>query len=80
MKLLGLFDNTGNELFDHCIIYGQISGVEGAHYWNVYVHPNRSIEMIACTYGYVHDVGQAHLIGAVLIGSTKENKHLLKCD
>lgn len=80
MKLLGLFDNAGDEFFDHCIIHGKVSGVEGTHYWNVYKHPNESIEMIACTYGYVHNVVQEHLIDVVLIGSTEENKRLLECD
>lgn len=80
-KTLGLSDKNGVELPNDCIIYGSLVGQTEKHYFNLGIRQSDgSIEMVASTYGYVHNVKQADLIDFELIGLTKDNLHLLECD
>lgn len=79
--LLGLTDKNGVELPIDCVIYGSLVGQEEKHYFNLGLRPNDgSIEMIACTHGYVHNVKQEDLVNFEFVGLTKNNLHLLECD
>lgn len=76
-----LVDKNGNKLFNDCLIYGGVKNVPGVHYFNLrYNANNKSLEMIACTYGYVHNVTQKDVQDCVLIGPAIDNLHLLDCD
>ncbi|EKT4520450.1 hypothetical protein JE950_002100 [Flavobacterium psychrophilum] len=78
---LNLKDKNGTDLPNDCIIYGFLIGQTKKHYFNLGRCKNDlSNEMIACTYGYVHNVEQKDLVNFELIGLTKDNFHLLECD
>lgn len=79
-KLLALTDKNGTPLPVNSIIYGSLPNETEKHYFNIGYGSNGSIEMIACTYGYVHSVEQSHLAGFEYIGLAKDNLHLLECD
>ena len=81
-KLLCLSDKNGTPIPDDSIIFGKVPGEgDDEHYWNLGFSPNDgSFEMIACTWGYVHNVQPTHLVDCVLIGSVDEFGHLLECD
>lgn len=80
IKLLALTDKNGTPLPVNSIIYGSLPNETEKHYFNIGYGADGSIEMIACTYGYVHNVEQSHLAGFEYIGLTKDNLHLLECD
>lgn len=56
------------------------------HYFRVYkeythIHNKPTeIEMISCTYGYMHGVGQPEFSGSERIGKYKGNEYLFQCD
>lgn len=78
---INLIDKNGNRLFNDCLIYGPVKNVRGIHYFNLGYNTNdNSLEMIACTYGYVHNVTQEDIQDCVLIGPAIDNLHLLDCD
>ena len=80
-KLLNLKDKNGVELPIDCVIYGSLVGQAEKHYFNLgRCQRNLSNEMIACTYGYVHNVEQKDLENFEYIGLVKDNLHLLECD
>lgn len=76
-----LKDKNGKVLPVDCIIYGSLPGQTEKHYFNFGTNKdNAEYEMIACTYGYVHNVTQEQLAGFELIGLLNDNLHLLECD
>ena len=76
-----LKDKNGVVIPMESIIYGSLPKEAENHYFNFGVSPNDgSIEMVACTYGYVHNVTQNDVSNMELVGSTKDNLHLLECD
>ena len=76
-----LKDKKGVNIPMESIIYGSLPNDTENHYFNFGVSPNDgSIEMVACTYGYVHNVTQNDVSNMELVGSTKDNLHLLECD
>jgi len=78
---LKLIDKDGVQLYDDCIIYGHLENDAEMHYFRLGKSPNDgSNEMIASTYGYVHNVTQDLLTHFELIGLALDNLHLLKCD
>lgn len=81
IALLPLIDCLGKSIPVKSIIYGNLPGDSEMHYFNIGISSsNGTIEMIACTYGYVHDVKQSDLLNFKLIGATEDNLHLLECD
>jgi hypothetical protein len=86
MKLLPLKDKNGKELPDDCIIHGSLKGEEEKHYFRIgfneekYISERGLVEMIASTYGYIHNVQQEDIANFELIGLAKDNLHLLECD
>ena len=80
-KLLGLKDKNGVELPNDCVIYGSLVGQSEKHYFNLGLsQKDGSIEMVACTYGYVHNIAQSDLVNFEFVGLVKDNLHLLECD
>ena len=78
---LGLKDKNGIELPNECVIHGSLAGQTDKHYFNLFLNEEEgSVEMIACTYGYVHNVTLEDLINFEFVGLTKDNLHLLECD
>ena len=76
-----LKDKKGVNIPMQSIIYGSLPNDTENHYFNFGVSPNDgSIEMVACTYGYVHNVTQNDVSNMELVGSTKDNLQLLECD
>ncbi|GAQ50103.1 TPA: hypothetical protein ACT5CK_002297 [Flavobacterium psychrophilum] len=79
--MLDLKDKNGVKLPIDCIIYGNLIGHSEKHYFNIgRCKDNLSNEMIACTYGYVHNVEQKDLVNFEFIGLVKDYSHLLECD
>ena len=79
--MLDLKDKNGIQLPNDCVIYGSLIGQTKKHYFNLgRCKKNLSDEMIACTYGYVHNVNQNDLANFEFIGLVKDNLHLLICD
>jgi hypothetical protein len=79
--MLDLKDKNGIQLPIDCIIYGSLIGETEKHYFNLgRCQDDLTNEMIACTYGYVHDVTQHDLVDFEFIGLVKDNLHLLQCD
>lgn len=74
----GLKDRNGIDIPEESIVYGKHDG--GYHFFNIGINPFGVVEMISCTYGYVHNIKQKDLEGFLLIGSLEEHKHLLECD
>lgn len=76
-----LKDKNGINIPMESIIYGSLPNEKGNHYFNFGISPNDgSLEMVACTYGYVHNVTQNDVSNMEIIGLTKDNLHLLECD
>lgn len=76
-----LKDKNGFEIPLDSIIYGKLPNQQENHFWNYGLcHNGISLEMIACTYGYVHNVTQNEVKEMLLIGSLEEHTHLLQCD
>ena len=76
-----LKDKNGFEIPLDSIIYGKLPNQQENHFWNYGLcHKGISLEIIACTYGYVHNVTQNEVKEMLLIGSLEEHNHLLECD
>lgn len=77
-----LKDKNGVSIPVESIIYGSLPNQVEKHYFNFGVSPNDgSLEMIACTLGYVHNVTQDDVSNMELIGpATGKNLDLLICD
>jgi len=79
-ELLSLTDKNGIQIPVDSVIYGSLPNDTEKHYFNIGYGQDGSIEMIACTYGYVHNVRQPQLKDFEYIGLVKDNLHLLECD
>lgn len=81
-NILALKDKNGVVLYDDCVIFGSVPGeTENEYYWNLGFSPNDgSFEMIACEYGYVHNVQPTHLVNCIYVGPVSENLHVFNCD
>jgi hypothetical protein len=76
-----LKDFRGFDIPIDSIIYGNLPNEKEKHFFNFGLcQKGTSFEMIACTYGYVHDVKQETLLNFQLIGSLEEHIDLLNCD
>lgn len=76
-----LKDKNGKEIPVQSVICGQLKDQTEKHYFNFGLNSKgNEYEMMACTYGYVHNVTQADIADFEYIGSLKENLHLLACD
>ena len=84
--ILTLTDKNGIEIPTGSVIYGPVPErlkpkSKEKHYFNFGYGPTgKEFEMIACTYGYVHNVQQTDVADFEYIGPLKENLHLLECD
>lgn len=79
--LLNLRDKNGMEIPIDSVIYGTLPNQTEKHFFNFgYDSAGKEFEMIACTYGYVHNVQQKDVANFELIGPLKQNLHLLECD
>jgi hypothetical protein len=74
-----MLDNNKCFIQDGSILQGSTRGIAGEHYWNFY-ETEGSYEMIACTYGYVHNLIQDDFSNLKLVGSFDKFHHLLECD
>jgi len=71
---------NGKPLKDDDVIYGIPPGHDKPHYFRIYLNSKYEFEMIACTYGYVHNIQPKDLRDFKLIGTYKDNEHLFVCD
>ena len=80
-KLLDLKDKNGVQLHVDALIYGTMAGVPGKHHYSLFIAQDGvSIDMYACTYGYVHNIKQADLGDFEYIGLFTDHKDLwCKC-
>lgn len=76
--IVGLVDKNLTLIPNNSIIYGKHK--EAYHFFNIGINDKNEVEMMACTYGYVHNVTQNDIKYFLLIGSVEEHKHLLECD
>lgn len=77
-----LKDKKGKTIPLESIIFGNLKGQKEKHIFNFGLDANTGteFEMIACTYGYVHNVQQSDLENFLLIGSFEDFQDLLICD
>lgn len=78
--MTGYIDKNGKEIPLNSIVYGHLYGESEMHYFGVTKTTAGTIQLLACTYGYVHNVQQGHMDNMELIGPKEENLHLLECD
>lgn len=78
-KKLNLQDKNGIELHDDCIVYGCPPNESEKHYFNLGVNWKGEIEMIASSYGYLHNVTQEIMNNFEYKGTVEDNLHLLSC-
>ena len=76
--MTGLVDKNLTLIPSKSIVYGNYEGKY--HFFNIGLNARNEVHMIACTYGYVHNVTQSDIEDFLLIGSLEEHKHLLECD
>lgn len=79
LKMLPLKDKNGHILPDNCIVYGCPPNESENHYFNLGINWKGELEMIASSYGYVHNVTQEIMDNFEYKGLVEDNLHLLSC-